>query len=482
MVAAATPALSATADGNQKKPGFPGFIPPGANPQQVAAAQAPVMVTDGMGPRPAPQPEPASAGVDGIPTGGPTGWTGGATQPAPKTAFGDLQSTIQNQVEKAVWGSTITPSPSTGLPSPQKPSTAPVAQPYRNEGQNYTAGGKVQSPAVTTAPAGVPQRNAAGALTSLGAGTDVVGGIKKYVVDGKTLYSNMGDSGDGGNLSLMNRGAPTAQSMAAMDNLVARSEKQISDGVKMLQHQDQVAAATAFREAQARQEQSRSFAERLNNPRSEESVAINNLQRQLKPNLGESPAAFAARTAAVQAQINAITGAESLSSAERQATNQLGFKRDELTAKQQLEQSNLGLKRQQVGNELATGAQSRDAKGMEIAAAKQLQTLQAQLLDPNITNAKRTEVAKLIAGLSGKTGESSLKDNFLVVGGGQEFDQKSNQLINKPQSLIDLRTGLAVSGPPSGGSPSASFVEGGIYPLTGGGSAVFKDGKLKRVE
>ena len=52
MVAAATTALSATADGNQRKPGFPGFIPPGATPQQAAAALAaplPMLAGTGLG-------------------------------------------------------------------------------------------------------------------------------------------------------------------------------------------------------------------------------------------------------------------------------------------------------------------------------------------------------------------------------------------------------------------------------------------------
>lgn len=396
----------------------------------------------------------------------------GQNVPAPQAApseYSRQMGSVANFFGDAASGAvkTLVSAPGYGLSSTNTaaPPTAPAAQaapaapPYRNEGQNYPAGGKAQSPAVTTAPAGEPQRNASGALTNLGTGTDVGFGVTRYNIPGQSpLFTNKtGDSGAADNMALMNRGAPTAQNAAAMDNLVARSEKQISDGVKMLQHQDQVAAAMAFREAQARQEQSRSFAERLNNPRSEESVAINNLQRQLKPNLGESPAAFAARTAAVQAQINAITGAESLSSAERQATNQLGFKRDELTAKQQLEQSNLGLKRQQVGNELATGEQSRDAKGMEIAASKQLQSLRDRFMAA--TGAEQEALGKQLLTMSGKDPKSSMKENFMVVGGGQEWDAQANSMRNVPQTLIDLRTGKPVGGDVGGAKAPTTAVD-----------------------
>lgn len=47
--------------------------------------------------------------------------------------------------------------------------------------------------------------------------------------------------------------------------------------------------------------------------------------------------------------------------------------------------------------------------------------------------------------LSGKT-ESSLKDNVVVVGGGQEVDPATNMLRTLPQRAIDLRTGQEVGG------------------------------------
>ncbi len=497
MVAAANTALSATADGNQKKPGFPGFIPPGATPQQTATALAarsmpnvlagtglgmgdpmrqlaPIAPAVGGGLAPAfnsgtvgenarynalPQdnaqnagraavgnvpalpsrPKPASAGVGGIPTGGPTGWTGGATQPAPKTAFGDLQSTIQNQVEKAVWGSTITPSPSTGLPSPQKPSTAPVAQPYRNEGQNYPAGGKVQSPAVTTAPAGAPQRNAAGALTSLGAGTDVGDGIKKYVVDGKTLYSNMGDEGQGGNLSLMNRGAPTAQNMAAMDALVNRSTAKGAQAVQRLQFQDQVAQAQAIN-AQPIAADPRAALDITSHQY--QAARVQNMEMRQKT--GESPAAY-------QTRMQAMAESQRLAQAQASGEANFGLERNKLAANTKqadaqlgLKGKELGMKAQQLENDLQTGAQTREEKQLGIASSRQLADLRARFAaetDP----AKRTELSRQLTSFGVKFDEKPLKDNYLVVGGGQEADPATGALRTLPQTAFDLRTGKQIS-------------------------------------
>ncbi len=480
MVAAANTALSATADGNQMKPGFPGFIPPGANPQQVAAAlaarpapnvlagtglginaaaQAPVMVTDGMA-KPAqpvqpgfvpPQSQalaakPQSAGVAGIPTGGPAGWTGVAqpnqsTQPAPKTAFGDMQATIQNQVEKAVWGSNLTPTPSTGLPSAQKPAAAPVSAPYRNDGQNYPAGGKAQSPAVTTAPAGLPQRNAAGALTSLGAGKDVGFGVTRYDIPGQSpLFTDKtGDAGIADNLALMNRGAPTAQNQAAMDASVARSEKQIADGVKLLQYKDQVAEAQAFRKAQAEAE---------NSPRALLQQGLSQLMtpRQLemaqqKKN-GETDAQYQARMQSLTAQQQGIRElATSTANAALQAGNQR-VQTDYNNARLALDKGNAAVNNEKTKAELARDERIRVLQDKYVSA----------------TGAEQEALGRQLLTLSGKDPKASMKDNFMVVGGGQEWDAQANSMRNVPQRLIDLRTGLPVGGGAQG-TQSASSVQ-----------------------
>jgi hypothetical protein len=548
MVAAANTALSATADGNQKKPGFPGFIPPGANPQQVAAALAartapnvlagtglgmgdpmkqvaPIAPAVGGGLAPAfgsglygenarynalpqdnaknagatavgnvpalpAQPKLASAGVDGIPTGGLAGWAGGAAPQAPKTAFGDMQATIQNQVEKAVWGSNLTPTPSTGLPSAQKPAAAPVSAPYRNDGQNYPAGGKAQSPAVTTAPAkpskasgpanptiGVaspftaPTVGADGQVIALGSGKQIGGGVTRYDIPGQsTLYSNKTGSQEGvdDTLNMLNRRPVTPQNQKAMDASVARSEKQIADGVKLLQYKAQVAQAKAIN-AQPNPVDPRAAMD-ITSPQYQ-AARVQEMNMQQKS--GESPAAYQTR---MQAMVEGQRTAQAQASEEAR----LGLWRKQADAKNDIDQGGLWIRQQQVANDQETGALTRDQKRIEINQAKKIQALQDKYLAT--TGAEQEALGKQLLTMSNKDPKASAKDNFMVVGGGQEWDAQANSMRNVPQKLIDLRTNLAVSGPPNGGSPSASFVEGGIYPLTGGGSAVFKDGKLKRVE
>jgi hypothetical protein len=566
MVAAANTALSATADGNQKKPGFPGFIPPGANPQQVAAAlaartapnvlagtglgltapaQAPAMYTDALGPRPVPQPEPkpkmgwndvpplrapdnarniyAGMGVDDLkrrasstgqaspqapitaaantPVGGlaglaamqsnqsqtpaPAATPAQAAQPAAQPSeYAQQMGNVANFFGDAASGAikTLVSAPGYGLSSsaPKSAVAAPAqaAAPAVQASQSQRGEGSMPAATPATAPptpASAPARNASGALTSMGAGTDVVGGIKKYVVDGKTLYSNMGDEGQGGNLSLMNRGAPSAQNVAAMDNLVARSTAEGAQAVQRLQFQDQVAQAKAIN-ARPNPVDPRAAMD-ITSPQYQ-AARLQKMDMQQKS--GESPAAYQTR---MQAMVEGQRTAQAQASEEAR----LGLGRDTLAAntkqadaKNAIDQGGLWIRQQQVANDQETWALTRDQKRMEMDQAKKIQALQEKYM--TATGAEQEALGKQLLTMSNKDPKASAKDNFMVVGGGQEWDAQANSMRNVPQRLIDLRTGLAVSGPPNGGSPSASFVEGGIYPLTGGGSAVFKDGKLKRVE
>jgi hypothetical protein len=525
MVAAANTALSATADGNQKKPGFPGFIPPGANPQQVAAALAartapnvlagtglgmgdpmkqvaPIAPAVGGGLAPAfgsglygenarynalpqdnaknagatavgnvpalpAQPKLASAGVAGIPTGGLAGWAGGAAPQAPKTAFGDMQATIQNQVEKAVWGSNLTPTPSTGLPSAQKPAAAPVSAPYRNDGQNYPAGGKAQSPAVTTAPAkpskasgpanptiGVaspftaPTVGADGQVIALGSGKQIGGGVTRYDIPGKsTLYSNKTGSQEGvdDTLNMLNRRPVTPQNQKAMDASVARSEKQIADGVKLLQYKAQVAQAKAIN-AQPNPVDPRAAMD-ITSPQYQ-AARVQKMDMQQKS--GESPAAYQTR---MQAMVEGQRTAQAQASEEAR----LGLWRKQADAKNAIDQGGLWIRQQQVANDQETGALTRDQKLIEINQAKKIQALQDKYLAA--TGAEQEALGKQLLTMSNKDPKSSMKDNFMVVGGGQEWDAQANSMRDVPPRLIDLRTVLPVGGDVGGAKAPTTAVD-----------------------
>ena len=515
MVAAANTALSATADGNQKKPGFPGFIPPGANPQQVAAAlaarQAPnVLAGTGLGMGdPMKQLAPIAPAVGGGLAPAFNSGTVGENarynalpqdnaQNAGRAAVGNVPSQAQAPQPSlnAPWYSPeyaraagmsdkgglelermraanapaglptndparrilTTGTASTGAQSAAAATpvaTAPVAQnPLRVQEAKLCLSNPGTAPTASapTVPAGVPTRNAAGALTSLGAGTDVVGGIKKYVIDGKTLYSNMGDEGQGGNLSLMNRGAPSAQNVAAMDALVNRSTAEGAQAVQRLQFQDQVAQAKAIN-ARPNPVDPRAALD-ITSPQYQ-AARLQNMEMRQKS--GESPAAYQSR---MQAMVEGQRTAQAQASEEAR----LGLGRDTLAAntkqadaKLGIDQQRLGLDGQRLTNEQETGALTRDQKRMEMDQAKKIQALQEKYM--TATGAEQEAIGKQLLTLSGKDPKASAKDNFMVVGGGQEWDAQANSMRNVPQRLIDLRTGLPVGGDVGGAKAPTTAVD-----------------------
>lgn len=559
MVAAANTALSATADGNQKKPGFPGFIPPGANPQQVAAALAartapnvlagtglgmgdpmkqvaPIAPAVGGGLAPAfgsglygenarynalpqdnaknagatavgnvpalpAQPKPASAGVDGIPTGGLAGWEGGAqaVKPAqagpdgmvpgspaplgakPGQAYGEAKSEYGLQMSNvanffgdaaAKGAKTLVSAPGYGLstlvtPPPAAAPAATAEAPYRTEGQNYPAGGKAQSPAVTTAPAkpskasgpanptiGVaspftaPTVGADGQVIALGSGKQIGGGVTRYDIPGQsTLYSNKTGSQEGvdDTLNMLNRRPVTPQNQKAMDASVARSEKQIADGVKLLQYKDQVAQAKAIN-AQPNPVDPRAAMD-ITSPQYQ-AARLQKMDMQQKS--GESPAAYQTR---MQAMVEGQRTAQAQASEEAR----LGLGRKQADAKNAIDQGGLWIRQQQVANDQETGALTRDQKRMEMDQAKKIQALQEKYM--TATGAEQEAIGKQLLTLSGKDPKASAKDNFMVVGGGQEWDAQANSMRNVPQRLIDLRTGLPVGGDVGGAKAPTTAVD-----------------------
>lgn len=495
MVAAANTALSATADGNQKKPGLPGFIPPGANPQQVAAALAA---------RPAPN---VLAGT-GLGMGDPMKQiapiapaVGGGLAPAfnsgtvgENARYNALpQDNAQNAGRAAVGNVPAqAPAPSLNAPwySPEyaraagmsdkgglelermRAANAPAGLPANDPARRMLSTGTVSTGAsiapvtppavqpaqavqasqsqrgdgsVTGLPAALPASAPATAQpVKLGAGAYAGPGIVRIDGGSSPLFTNMTDAaGMADNQKLMGRGAPTAQNMAAMDALVNRSTAEGAQAVQRAQFNDQVAQAKAINALPTADSNP-------NDLRSPTNIAARNQSMDMRIKSGESPQAYEVRMRSIQE-------AQRLAAMQGNAMADRGLRRDELSANQQMSQSRLGidqqqlgLRQQQVGNELATGAQGRDAKGMEIAAAKQLQTLQAQLLDPKSTDTKRTEVAKLIAGLSGKTEKPDQWDSVVVNGGTDALGNK----IGGSAALFNKTTGeyKAVGAPVSSGA------------------------------
>jgi hypothetical protein len=116
----------------------------------------------------------------------------------------------------------------------------------------------------------------------------------------------------------------------------------------------------------------------------------------------------------------------------------------ELNAKLGESAADRALRSQEVADNSLTNKVKRDAAGLELGSAKQLADLRSAYLNAKTPEEQASAISKLNA-LSGKAG-TSMKDNFMVVGGGQEWDEKAMAMRNVPQQLIDLRTGQPAQG------------------------------------
>lgn len=92
----------------------------------------------------------------------------------------------------------------------------------------------------------------------------------------------------------------------------------------------------------------------------------------------------------------------------------------------------------------------RNAQGFTTRQGERQEKLYAEY-EAAKTPEEQNAVARKIAALSGKTTDP--KDNFMVVGGGQEWDAAAGAMRNVPQRLVDLRTGQDVGATGQGGNP-----------------------------
>lgn len=93
----------------------------------------------------------------------------------------------------------------------------------------------------------------------------------------------------------------------------------------------------------------------------------------------------------------------------------------------------------------------RSAQGFTTRQLERQEKLSADY-DAAKTPEDRATIAQKIRDLSGKNTDP--KDNFMAVGGGQEWDPAAGAMRNVPQRLVDLRTGREVGGG-SGAKPMA---------------------------
>jgi len=86
------------------------------------------------------------------------------------------------------------------------------------------------------------------------------------------------------------------------------------------------------------------------------------------------------------------------------------------------------------------------------------------------TPEERSKIATMISQLSGKG--LSPKDNYLVIGGGQEWSKEANALQSMPQRVFDTRSGEVI-----GEQQKQPAFKDGIYIDANGNKQEYKDGK-----
>ncbi|MFZ7310298.1 hypothetical protein [Comamonas jiangduensis] len=84
------------------------------------------------------------------------------------------------------------------------------------------------------------------------------------------------------------------------------------------------------------------------------------------------------------------------------------------------------------------------ARGFQVRQGQRLEQAQDAYMKAKTPQEQASALATMRA-LSGK-GEGSLKDNYMSLGGGQEWDAQAGTMRNVPQRLVDLRTGQEVGG------------------------------------
>lgn len=87
-----------------------------------------------------------------------------------------------------------------------------------------------------------------------------------------------------------------------------------------------------------------------------------------------------------------------------------------------------------------------NVKNIDIRAGQRLEALQNRYAAAK-NDSERAAIAKEIRDLSGKTDADHLKNSFMAVGGGQEWDDQAKVMRNVPQRLVDLRTLQEVGAP-----------------------------------
>ncbi|MDM1248533.1 hypothetical protein HX005_14175 [Acinetobacter sp. R933-2] len=75
------------------------------------------------------------------------------------------------------------------------------------------------------------------------------------------------------------------------------------------------------------------------------------------------------------------------------------------------------------------------------------------------------------------------RDRYMTVGGGQEWNEASGMMINRPQQLFDTQTQQYLNAQPTQQQTGhkGSFEEGKVYTDANGNKAVYRNGQFQSV-
>lgn len=333
--------------------------------------------------------------------------------------------------------------PSTGNPATNSAPAAPGAAAAANPAA-APANNPASAPATTTAAA-----PAATGSTTGQSGEQLPSGVYQH---GRGQYS---DNAQGMGFSPGFTGRPNAQNLNAASNLSAQGQRESMGRVATSMAQPQVGG---FR-APTVNTSANDFTTR---------EALRRAKMDASSLIHSSSWAPKGSGQAAQARYNQMQQAD-LAAQAQQGTMDMqamgfnaGMAREQLQQDGALQRALIG----QSGDAARLGLEERrltgeeTARGFQVRQGQRLEQAQTAYMNAKTPEEQASALATMRA-LSGK--EESLKDNYMSLGGGQEWDPKANTMRNVPQRLVDLRTGQEVGGqkalPPINQNPQALAIK-----------------------
>lgn len=344
---------------------------------------------------------------------------------------------------------------------PVKPAVAAPAATSQAQTQAAAPAPAATAPNPASQPAAAPKPAAAGPL-------DGTGITKTMGADGRTTYSNVAGGGQ------MAGGSPSPQNIGAAEALASRSTGQPADvmGIYARASEALKGVAEAQRALDDYGPRMSGGGDLLKGGRaSQQQFQQDSLRTALVQQAQQGGRGAAAAMQALNGMEGNQIQRETAQMREQGDAARFNAREAGETTREGM-RSAAGARRDGLTAELGRGKLDldRQAQGYANRTADRQEKLYADY-DAAKTPEEKSAIAQKIRDLAGKTTDP--KDNFMAVGGGQEWDPKGAAMRNVPQRLIDLRTGKEVGGgqqEAAASAPKAGEVRGG-YKFKGGNPA-----------